>query len=126
MAESGSPERVDHALRELFSGMSQPTLSPYFGRDLRRRAAAEGRRRRSLRRRRLVMRIYWLLATACSLVVVQQAAWPSTGSAAGLLAMCVVVGSFLPVLLVLRSLRTGVSDLIFGTCDRFWEIGPRP
>ena len=125
MDDPGATDRVDDALRDVFAGMSQPILSPYFGRDLRHRVAEEGARLRSLRRRRLVMRVYWLLAAACSLVVLQRTVWPNAGTAGGILAISFFAGSFLPVLLVLRSLRTDVIDLVLGTCDRFWGLGPR-
>lgn len=104
-------------LRRTFQGFAQPSLSPHFNRRLSVLLNAEARRRRGYRQRLLLMRGYWMVASVASVCILLLTRWPAaTPSALAVGALVTVFTvSLLTLVIVLRSLRTGLLDLILGT-----------
>lgn len=112
-------ESIDQELRRFGAGLGRPTLSPEFGRLLHRRLAQEKQLQRTARRRLRLMQAYWLIASAVSLLILRS--WWGSGQSLSL-AEVVTVGVglallALPVAMLLRGLRIGLLDLVFGTLD---------
>jgi anti-sigma factor RsiW len=104
-------------LRHAFQGLAQPSLSPHFDRELRRRLETERKRDRAHRWRLLLMQGYWMAASVACLCILWLTRWPAeTPSALAVGALGMIFAMVLVTLvLLLRSLRTGFLDVIFGT-----------
>jgi anti-sigma factor RsiW len=110
---------AEQALRDAFAGMARPALSLHFKQELNLVLAEERRRQRRLWWRLRLMRAYWLVAAMACVFILVRLPWSAISQpGAWLTALALVaVSAVLPVLLVLRTCRVDLLDLILGTCD---------
>ena len=104
-------------LRRTFRALAQPSLSPRFNRQLAALLDAETRRHSGHRQRLLLMQAYWLAASVASVCILLWTRWPTAAPSALVVSVLVTIlaGSLLTLVILLRSLRTGLLDLILGT-----------
>lgn len=107
------------ALRDAFTGMARPVLSPHFDQELALALAEERRRQRKRRLRLRLMQTYWLIAGAACSYILAHLPWSETSTLAAWLPMLILVAvsAMLPVVLVPQACRVDLMDLILGTCD---------
>lgn len=132
LADDGGPtsrrERLtDEALRDLFSGLARPALSPGFHRELRLRLAREQALRRSSRRWARALRLYWLAAITAGLAILVQVQpagqWQELSVAARLV---LLGGCLLPAAVLLWVTRTDPLELAVSGLEWLARASGRP
>ena len=119
MTGERNPDQLgDEALRDLFSGLARPSLSPWFQRELRQRLERERALRRSTRRWAAALRIYWLLASAAGLVIILRLPGADLGpSVSGPIQVVLLFGCLLPVAILIFVTRTDPLELALSSME---------